>query len=201
MYNYVVDFDTRKPQCKHIDAEVLASYIMDNNLEQAVTLITEPDDIELSLSEKEMMDLNSNLGGKWVILKEGAARVVWDTLRRCDYDIPVYTEALGKKLIKQASQGDAKPTNTKAKSETKTPKKRIKRSSLDGKIFTIGSTIVKPTTAKGMLQVYIEDNFGEATYEELLNYFCEVHMCDEKKARGYISSSVNKDIIKEIEEL
>ena len=120
--NYLIDYDTRKVECKSEDSEALEKYIKDNSLELAVCLISEEDDLIMEMSQKEMSDLFHNYSSRERKFEseEEAAELTFAMLQSHKTEFPDFTPALGKKLLqagekRSSDSAKGKSTSTKPK--------------------------------------------------------------------------------------
>jgi len=174
---YAIDFDSRKVESKSENEELLAAYILDNDLSQAVALIDSADELCLQFSLNEMNELHKNICETDVALiddEELLADVVWEILEESKDNFPDFTPTLGKKLIKNTNKETSpKPNKAKKPSEPKTSSPRVNLNRDDpicviegkGKSGSILSTIL---TA-------IDDDLCE-TVGEVLDYITTNHV-------------------------
>lgn len=184
MMNYLIDYDTRKVECKSEDREALEKYISSNGLEMAVAIISEEDDFLMEMSLEEMAELANNISNtKHTFENENkAAEFCWRTLETYSVGFKTYSPALGNKLKKA---GDKRSKDTERKTEdvvkpapkpasksassddTKAaPVKRKRKKSYIGSTFTAG--LEEPMKGRhARIVAFIEDNMGEATGQEL----------------------------------
>lgn len=121
---YAIDFDTRSVESKSTDGELLAAYVLDNDLTLAVAIVDSVDELVLQFDLQEMTDLYENLTMERVEFKseKDASEYCWLALNDTQDDIPNYSVTLGKKLVKNAnSKRDSGKT-------AKAPAKKQKRS-------------------------------------------------------------------------
>lgn len=178
--NYLIDYDTRKVECKSADRVVLEKYVADNSLEMATAIISDEDDFLMEMSMGEMSDLFHNYSDRErkFETEEEAAELCWAMIQSHADDFPNYTKPLGKKLLKagekrskdneRKSATPAKPASKpKATGEAKpTGVKRKRKKSYIGSTFTVG--LEEPMKGRHTRLVgFIEDNMGEASGEEL----------------------------------
>lgn len=211
--NFVIDYDTRKVECKSSDPNLLADYIMRNGLEMAVTLISCEDDLVLEMSFKELVDLHENLVGESRHFDdpEHAADIIWSELVMEADKFPTFDKRVEKKLLKQAAarskdgkQESAKATG-KGKLSEKTPKKekrvsgkRVTKKQLQGKLLTVGD--VEPTGRGMRMQIreYLELE-GEVSFETLLEDLSFETGKEEKSIIPYVTGGIGKGFIKIVE--
>lgn len=149
--NYLIDYDTRKVECKSEDSEPLEKYIKENSLELAVCLISEEDDLIMEMSQKEMSDLFHNYSSRERKFEseEEAAELTFAMLQSHKTEFPDFTPALGKKLLqagqkRSSDSAKGKSTSTKPKSTkatsgaTKAPAKRLKLEGDEGIVIVDG---------------------------------------------------------------
>lgn len=203
--NYLIDFDTRQVEAKSEDADLLASYVLNNDLSLAVAVIDCGDELELQFSYNELKELYTNITGKEVDCNSSALTRSWKALEEHQDKFPDFTERLGKKLFKAGTKRSsdtarstspapthkAKPGNTEPK---KPPQTRQRAGKLDGKTFTTGDTEPMKGRHTNMVN-FIDDNFGEATYEEL----CEFLELEKGTPKEHIGFAVRKGFIKVID--
>jgi hypothetical protein len=126
---YAIDFDTRKVESKSENEELLAAYILDNDLSQAVALIDSADELCLQFSLDEMNELHKNICETDVALvddEELLADIVWEILEESKNNFPDFTPAIGKKLMKVIKKEiSSKPNKVKGSTKPKTSSPRV----------------------------------------------------------------------------
>lgn len=96
---YAIDYDTRTVESKNKNDNLLQKYIVNNELEMAVALVSNAEELVLKFSLREMNDLYSNLGGKETLLTENtASEKCWEALEKNQRKFPTFTKKLGQKL-------------------------------------------------------------------------------------------------------
>jgi len=111
---YAIDFDSRCVESKSDNERILSKYIKDNQLELAVTLISNEDELCLKLSLQEMQEVYNNLGGNLSFITEQlAAETLFNRLEIEQRKIPTFTKKLGKKLLTEANKRYPKNATTK----------------------------------------------------------------------------------------
>lgn len=193
--HFAIDYDSRSVESKSENQQELIDYIESNNLDLVVALISSEDDLVLNLSLGEMQDLYTNLEPNSKITKDSeelAAKLCWELLEELQDDFPTYTKALGKKLIKQANSESKASKETKPKAKSKSTGTRLTAKFMQGKIFTNTDKRAKAGAVMSIIQNCIEENMGEATFEEIQEDFMFQRDCDEKYANGYIAGSVRE---------
>lgn len=197
---YLIDFDDRSVIFKAEDtaSALVDSYLSKNKLEIAIAVVSSPDEIELQLSLEEMLVVINKLmtNGNLKIYDESeAAGKLWRLLENHKDTIPTFNKRSS--IANKVSQED-KPVKTKKDKAVKP--KRLTTSALDGKIFIIGDVEPKQGTIHHIHYSFIEDNLGEASFEELVDNFLLETDGDEKKARGYLTGAIKKNFIQILEQ-
>lgn len=168
---YAIDFDTRTVESKSQDGELLASYIVDNNLAMAVALISSEEELCLQFSIGEMQDLSDGIGGKRKYeSEEEAGEWCWRLLNQSVDDFPSFTKSLGKKLLKSARSRNKDSESTNA---PKTPRASNTSSTGGNKRLTDETVLVTGSQPKLHTLLYkvwtiVEDNFGEMSVGEIV---------------------------------
>lgn len=177
---YAIDFDSLLVESKSEDKKELQTYIDDNDLSMAIALISSQDELMLEFTLKEMQVLFDNLlktskrNKREFDNEEDAASFVLSELKYLEEDIPKYTKSLGKKLIKQANKPDPVDNSKIDKPiQSKPAKIKIKAKELIGMVFTNTGKVPREGTACRIMTDLIEENLGEATYDELVETFVE----------------------------
>lgn len=175
---YVIDFDSREVESKSKDKELLAAYIVDNGLDQAVALIDSADELCLQFSIGEMKDLYSNItnGDCKFDDEEQLSEIVWDILNNHQTSFPEFTPSLGKKLVKAASKeskSDIKPSKPKAAKATRAPIKRISLNREDPICYIEGKA--KTGSILNTIIIAIEDELC-GTVGEVIDYITSNHV-------------------------
>ena len=202
---YIIDFDTLQPESKSTDEEVLAAYIIDNDLTLAVAMVSTEEQLCLEFTIKEMQELSDNLGGDVTYqTKEGSAEWCLRLLEGKQGDIPDFSSRLGKRLIKEADKRTA--TGSKPAKDTNAtspePKPTRKRSGASGKrptddtVLTVGT---KPGESTMLFKVWsvVEDNLGDMPLGEIVKA-CSL---EETQCRKQISRCIRKGVLTIEEEL
>jgi len=208
---YAIDFDTRRVESKSEDGDLLASYVIDNDLSLAITLVSNEDELLLELSLEEMKGIFNNLNHGYprdyqFKSEDDGAKVLWDILEEHQEHIPTFTKALGKKLLKSADkpekQAPASPKNSTTKPTSKP--KRIRAKDLIGMSFNNTPKSPRTGSAMAVITEFINGNLGEASLEELVEEFINNYepkkstaTIDEKYALGYIRGAFNEGYIEE----
>lgn len=116
---YAIDYDSRKPESKNENDNLLQKYIVNNKLELAVALVSSEEELVLKFSLNELQDLYYNLNGTGRVTTENeAAEKCWSQLQTAK--IPKFTKKLGDSIIKRYA-----PKTIKTKTNLKTVFKRI----------------------------------------------------------------------------
>lgn len=206
---YAIDFDTRLPESKSDDGDLLASYVIENGLELAVAVVDSPEDLAEQLTIMELNDLYNNLNdGKEVIhnTMEQASEAAWEKLGEAT--IPKFTKALGKKLLTGATK--AKPdTPSKIMKKTKEPAAKkptgAKTKDLLDLIFTQGPKVPRKGTSFQIFVDFLDENLDEASFDELVQAFIENYVpknpnkpVDESLGKAYVRDAFNGGYIEEI---
>ncbi len=209
---YAIDFDTRSVESKSTDGELLAAYVLDNKLTAAIALVDNEDELCLQLSLNEMQELSNNLGGdKQYEGDEQAAEWCWRLLEQSQDDIPNFTKALGKRLLKEADKrnrdvpeamgGPKSRKNTGDANTTKPARKRRTSSKPAGKrptdatVLTLGKQPKESTVLFKVWQT-VEDNLGDMSIGDIV-VECEL---DEQQCRKQISRCIRKEVLIKVEE-
>ena len=236
---YAIDFDTRSVESKSTDGELLAAYVLDNKLTAAIALVDNEDELCLQLSLNEMQELSNNLGGDKQELSnnlggdkqyegdEQAAEWCWRLLEQSQDDIPNFTKALGKRLLKEADKrnrdvpeamggpksrkntGDAnaEASTTKPARKRRTSSKSAGKRPTDATVLTLGkrptdATVLtlgkQPKESTVLFKVW-------QTVEDNLGDMsigdivaeCEL---DEQQCRKHISRCIRKEVLIKVEE-
>lgn len=212
--NYLIDYDTRKVECKSADREVLEKYVRDNDLEMAVAIISDEDDFLMEMSMDEMGELFNNLSDRErkFETEEEAAELCWSLLQSHSDDFPNYTKPVGKKLLKAGEkrskdtkrepEGKAKPAAKPASKSVSSgdskpaPVKRKRKKSYIGSTFTVG--LEEPMKGRHTRMVnFIDENMGEATGEELESFL----EAEGTTPAEHISFAIRKGYIVETEDV
>ncbi len=119
---YAIDYDTRKVESKNENDNLLQKYILNNNLELSVALISSEEELVLKFSLNEMQDLYDSLNiDSWEITfetEDQAAANCWDLLEKST--IPKFTKKLGTQLLKRYPKNERpSPKKKKAAKQTK----------------------------------------------------------------------------------
>lgn len=213
---YAIDFDTRSVESKSTDGELLAAYVLDNKLTAAIALVDNEDELCLQLSLNEMQELSDNLGGnKQYETDEQAAEWCWRLLEQGQDDIPNFTKALGKRLLKEADKrnrdvpeamggpksrkntGDAntEASTTKPARKRRTSSKPAGKRPTDATVLTLGKQPKESTLLFKVWQT-VEDNLGDMSIGDIVAE-CEL---DEQQCRKQISRCIRKEVLIKVEE-
>lgn len=213
---YAIDFDTRSVESKSTDGELLAAYVIDNKLTAAIALVDNEDELCLQLSLNEMQELSNNLGGdKQYETDEQAAEWCWRLLEQGQDDIPNFTKALGKRLLKEANKRNRdvpeamggpksrkKATDTSAEGSAAKPARKRRTSSkptgkrpTDATVLTLGKQPKESTLLFKVWQT-VEDNLGDMSIGDIVAE-CEL---DEQQCRKQISRCIRKEVLIKVEE-
>lgn len=188
---FLIELDPLKPVCS--DEEMLLDeFLFDSNLQDAFTIISSEDELLLSLSESELEKLAENV-------KAGKPNTecIFNTMG--ELDLPMLKK-VRKKLL--AGPKDTPETKVKTKATPKAkstagPSTRITEKMLRGQTLENGVDS-RAGTVFGFIKGLVDDNMGEAVYEDLLSEFVETYVDkkgesrDEKFARGYILGAVKE---------
>lgn len=205
---YAIDHDTRQVESKSEDGDLLDEYVSKNGLSMAVTIINSADDLALCFSIGEMEDIGSNLVGIELDYPDNSkndendiADWCFDIITTGQDSIAEFTPKLGKKLLKEGSkrgsdkavpQTDTNTSPTTKKPVSDNPGRKLTAKFLTDKMFSNTDKQARAGSAMGIIQSAIEENLGEATFEEIRGAFMLEKDCDEKYANGYISGSVRE---------
>lgn len=213
---YAIDHDTRLVESKSADAELLASYVLDNNLTAAIALVDSEEELCLQLSLNEMQELSHNLGSdKEYSTDRVAAEHCWRLLERSQDNIPNFTKTLGRRLLKEADKRNRevpeamggpksrkKITDTNTNGDAKRPARTRKTSSkptgkrpTDATVLTLGKQPKESTLLFKVWQT-VEDNLGDMSIGDIVAE-CEL---DEQQCRKQISRCIRKDVLIKVEE-
>lgn len=200
---YAIDFDTRSVESKSTDGEILAAYILDNDLTMAVALVGSEDELCLQFSLKEMQELSNNLGGdKEYESDEQAAEWCWRLLEQWQDDFPKFTTTLGKKLLKAAARrnkdtdsGNTDASKTEPARKLRTSSKPAGKRPTDATVLTLGN---RPRDTTVLYKVWrtVEDNLGDMSIGDIVAE-CEL---DEQQCRKQISRCIRKEVLIKVEE-
>jgi len=205
--HYLIDYDTRSVNAKSEDGKLLEQYISNSDLYLALAVISSTDELCIFFSFNELHDLYINIGGSrhWDD-EEEIADAIWDILAESEDDFPVFTKKLGKKLLKDADKRnkEASVTTKPATKKPATQRNGIRVKDLEGALFTAGPKTPRSGAACCIFIEALEDNIGEATFDELISAFIESYVpknpdkiVDDALARGYIRDAVNAGFIEE----
>jgi len=138
---YAIDFDSLNVDVKSEFKTQIARYIKDNELELAVCIVANVDELTLNFTLHEMQDLYSNLGSKSKIFNEEdeAANAVLNLLNEHQ-------------------------SQFKKCSKRKTIKPKL---DLSDKYFIVGSKTPRIGSLSDKIIKFIDDNLGEVSTEEL----------------------------------
>lgn len=101
---YLVEFDKRSIPAKHEDADVLSAFIQKNKLDEALALVSGPDDLTFQMSLKEIQELTVKLGGKVTHNDEDkAAEYCWTLIIQSQDDIPTFRPKVAKEILRGGS--------------------------------------------------------------------------------------------------
>lgn len=200
---YAIDFDTRLVESKSTDGELLANYVLDNDLSIAVAIVDSEDELCLQFSLKEMQELSDNLGGKTEYdSEEKAAELCWRLLEQCQDDIPNFNSSLSKKLLRAAAKRckDSPSKNAEAnvvkpaKKRTTSSKPTAKRLT-DTTVLTLGEQPKENTLLFKIWQT-VEDNLGDMPIGEIVNSLSLE--LEERLLRRYINKMVRLENFKKV---
>ena len=184
---YAIDNDQLDVESVSIKGEDLASYIVNNDLTLALSLITEEDDLSLNFTVEELtsiynnLETNNNLDhtkDKEFESEEDAARACWDSLEEYQNEFKKFTVALGKKMLKSANSKSAednlaKPDAKVANKPKSAPNPRIKLNNDDILV------VVNGKCKKGSILDTIVNAIDEEMLEtvgEVLEYITTNHI-------------------------
>lgn len=204
---YAIDFDTRSVESKSTDGELLAAYVLDNKLTAAIALVDNEDELCLQLSLNEMQELSNNLGGDKQYENDEQAVECWRLLEQSQDDIPNFTKALGKRLLKEADKRNRdvpeamggpksrkKATGTSAEGSAAKPARKRRTSSkptgkrpTDATVLTLGKQPKESTLLFKVWQT-VEDNLGDMVIGDIITE-CELDL-EERLIRRYISKMI-----------
>lgn len=186
---FLIEYDTRQAVAKAATEEELTSFLSEHDLSLAFAVIGEADDMAMEMSLKEMQGLYASLDRSRTERKlrtfededEGAA-VLWELLCTSAKAIPTISSKVRKALLKGGGGGippaDAETPErspkrrSKAKNAT-TGGKRLTAKQLRGKMFTTGPEEPKEGIDRYYLWLCVEENLGESSYEELVEYYMD----------------------------
>jgi hypothetical protein len=208
---YAIDFDSLSVESKSEDKEELQNYVDENDLSMAIAIISSQEELVLEFTLKEMQILFSNLlkiskrKTRDFEDEEDAASFVLNELNYCQEDFPKYTKTLGKKLVKQANKPDPVDNSKIDKPiQSKPAKIKIKAKELIGMVFCNTGKVPREGTACRIMTDLIEENLGEATYDELVETFVENYkpknsakVVDDKLGAVYVREAFVNGFIEE----
>lgn len=179
---YAIDNDTLTVESISEKGEDLASYIMDNELDLAVTLIDNEDELCLNFTLKEMTGLYNNLMKldelefKPVnfVNEEDAAEACMGLLNEHESIFPKFTKSLGKKLLKTSSPDTKVKSNTKAKQSTKSSP-RVKITLNYDDTLTVVDGKCKSGSILDTIVTAIDDELCD-TISEVVDYIISNHV-------------------------
>lgn len=208
---YAIDIDTRMVESKHKTKILLEKYVSDNGIEEAVYLISSEDELAFEFTLEQMQSIYNNLpitGQTRIFMNEDeAAEFCWDALEDNQKSFPTFTQKLGAKLLSAAAKrdgisgGTGKSGKASTPAKTKTPQQstdkatRLTRKTAQTVIFVCGVVIPKAGTQRAVNYAFIEENLGEATYQELVDNFTLETGKDDAAAISYILGNVRKEIL------
>ncbi len=201
---YAIDFDTRTVESKSEDGDLLAAYILDNDLSLAISIVDSEDELCLNFSLNEMQDLAENLYGKKIEFdnEDQAAKYCWESLEELQNRFPKFTPALGKKLLKGSVKQDS---NTAKTSKPDAPRTKVVLE-LDATITIVDGKCKKGSILHTIVTA-VEDEFCD-TVGEILDYITENHiipktgeLADRKFAEHNVKYFLKQDKISTGEEL
>lgn len=177
---YAIDFDSLSVESKSENKEELQNYIDENGLDLAIAIVSSQDELVLQFTISEMQYLFNNLSERFGARarefdnEDDASLFCWKELEDNESQFPKYTKTLGKKLVKQASKPEPEDTSKPDKPiKSKPAKIKIKAKELIGMVFCNTSKSPRDGSACKIMTDLIEENLGEATYDELVQTFVE----------------------------
>lgn len=211
---YIINNDKLEVETKHEDGELLASYVLDNNLSLAVTLINGADDLVLNFTLVEMKTIHGNLAGnppKWEDDTE-ASEACFETIEWNEDEFPFYSKALGKKLIKQGekelidSEPRGEPTEPRvSKPRVSKPKDRsVKVHSIETKRFVLGIKSPRVGSIHSILTDFISSEIGDSMYDDIIVDFVDKYRDkngeskSDNFAKGYLMGAIKKQFVLEV---
>lgn len=175
--NYAIDNDSLRVLVKHESKEVLGSFVEDNSLELAISIVSSPDDLELEFTLKEVMSIGINLGMNERLIPEDEASLrVFGAIRDVENDIPDFSIKKAKKqfrISEERSSDKTEEIHEPAPKKEKAPRKKVEYDFdaevklIDGKCKS-GSILATIVTA-------IEEEFC-STLGEVRAYILENHV-------------------------
>ncbi len=213
--HYMIDFDKWLIHARHKDGDVLNKYGEDNDLDMGMEIVSNAEELCLILDTKEMGQLYKNLTHKdsGFVSENEAAESLWIAMGEHTDDI---REVINGELESLKKVGDAfndelddewdepeEPVKA-AKPVKPVKKKTVRASQLVGMTFCIGSKSPRAGTTFAILTDFIEENMGEAGFDELVKEFIRTYKpsksnatVDEKFASGYIRGAFSSEYIEE----
>lgn len=209
---FLIEYDKRQAVAKAATEEELTSFLSEHDLPLAFAVIGEEDDMAMEMSLKEMQDLHDNLAGQSPDGKrrtfedeDEAASVSWELLKANAKAVPTISSKVRKALLKDGGGGippaDAETPERPSKRRSKAPAakgattsgKRITAKQLRGRIFSPGDTAPKEGIDRHFLWLCLEENLGEASYEELVEFYIEA--AEEKKGKEIKETEAHSKIV------
>lgn len=170
--HYIIDFDTRSVESESEDKELLSAYIVDNNLSDAVVVISSAEELCFEFSLDEMRELHENISSRKMYIaldEEEASSALWELFDDDQYNFPTFTVCLGKKLLRPS---DEKPKpEPKPKSKSLSP--RIKLNLED--TITILNTKCKRGSILHTIVTAIDDHLCN-NVGEVIDYITSNHV-------------------------
>ncbi len=208
---YAIDFDSLSVESKSENKEELQNYVDENDLSMAITIISSQEELALQFTLDEMQGLFNNLAEEFGARarefddEDDASLFCWKELEDNESQFPKYTKTLGKKLVKQANKPEPEDNSKIDKPiKSKPAKIKIKAKELIGMVFTNTGKVPREGTACRIMTDLIEENLGEATYDELVETFVENYVpknsakaVDEKLGAVYVREAFVNGFIEE----
>lgn len=204
---HCIDYDLRKPVFTSDNETLINEFVNKNNLQNALALIGDEDDLFINLSFTELNDLNKNLGGveKYTNATEAAEGIF--SLLEESKKTPVFTKIIGEKYLKSDPSGLAdepaksKPTKIgkpKAKPVEGGKAKSIRLIDIIDKQLTVGDETPVKKIHISMVELLEFD--GPMVYADLIENLSLELGKSENLLRGYVTDGIRKNYIKVEEE-
>lgn len=208
--HYIIDYDTRSVLAKSEDDELLAQYIINNQLAMAVSLVSNAEDLALSFSMREMCELYENLtkSKRTFDTEDDAGEICWSILQSRADRFPVFTQKLGTQLLRQADKAADSPSGVPGTTPEGIPTKapRAKRQRAEG--TTRGRITVKQLAGKRVavgpnmppkgipmkIREYLE-LAGPTVFEDLITDLAFDLDKEEKQLISYITGGTGKGFL------
>lgn len=208
---FCIDFDSRQVESKSESREDLDKYVTDNDLELAVAIVENSDELCLQFSINELSVLAGNVGVSNTSGNEDElADRIWHALMEGAEDYPTFNSKVGKKLLSRSETKEKAEPKPKAAKPKSAPKQSSGGSraklDLEAPLFVVDGKC-KSGSILATIVAAIEDELC-ATIGEVRNYILENHvipktgeLADEKFADHNIKYFLKQGKISTEEEL